>query len=327
MLRVRRTLPLCLVRARGRRERRGGRDDRDSAHRSRISRPGRQPASRRRSRARRRRLVHRAGLGRARLARSEDRSDAARAPRRRLGASRRHRRPGRGAVDHRRRAERDRPGRSEDAARPQLPAARVRGLRQPEHRRLRQARRALVHRAERDLRAARPEGREGAGVPCAERNRPLRHHRHACRRRLLRLARGQLPRPGGRRALHRSRPQSADARPGRATRVVGLEGADLGERVERRQGRDVRARHRTLARVAPPRRDADAVRGLRRRPGRRLAERLRRERPRPLRPRTQKFTRVVLPSSPANVRQILGRPGEVWGAESGVDKLVVVRTR
>ena len=28
----------------------------------------------------------------------------------------------------------------------------------------------------------------------------------------------------------------------------------------------------------------------------------------------------------ANVRQLLGRPGEVWGAESGVDKLVVVRT-
>jgi virginiamycin B lyase len=44
-------------------------------------------------------------------------------------------------------------------------------------------------------------------------------------------------------------------------------------------------------------------------------------------PTTQKFTRLVLRSSPANVRQILGRPGEVWGAESGVDKLVVVRTR
>ena len=44
-------------------------------------------------------------------------------------------------------------------------------------------------------------------------------------------------------------------------------------------------------------------------------------------PRTAKFTRIVLPSSPANVRQILGRRGEVWGAESGVDKLVVVRTR
>jgi virginiamycin B lyase len=44
-------------------------------------------------------------------------------------------------------------------------------------------------------------------------------------------------------------------------------------------------------------------------------------------PATERFTRVGLPSSPANVRQILGRAGEVWGAESGVDKLVVVRTR
>jgi virginiamycin B lyase len=43
-------------------------------------------------------------------------------------------------------------------------------------------------------------------------------------------------------------------------------------------------------------------------------------------PDTKRFTRVRLPSSPANVRQILGRRGEVWGAESGVDKLVVVRT-
>jgi virginiamycin B lyase len=43
-------------------------------------------------------------------------------------------------------------------------------------------------------------------------------------------------------------------------------------------------------------------------------------------PSTERFTVVPLPSSPANVRQLLGRPGEVWGAESGVDKLVVVRT-
>ena len=28
----------------------------------------------------------------------------------------------------------------------------------------------------------------------------------------------------------------------------------------------------------------------------------------------------------ANVRQLLGRPGEVWGAMSGLDKLVVART-
>jgi virginiamycin B lyase len=43
-------------------------------------------------------------------------------------------------------------------------------------------------------------------------------------------------------------------------------------------------------------------------------------------PSSEGFTVVVLPSSPAKVRQLLGRPGEVWGAESGVDKLVVIRT-
>jgi virginiamycin B lyase len=43
-------------------------------------------------------------------------------------------------------------------------------------------------------------------------------------------------------------------------------------------------------------------------------------------PSQETFEVHVLPSSPANVRQMLGRPGEVWGAESGVDQLVVVRT-
>jgi virginiamycin B lyase len=33
------------------------------------------------------------------------------------------------------------------------------------------------------------------------------------------------------------------------------------------------------------------------------------------------------PQPNANVRQMLGRPGEVWGAMSGQDKLVVARTR
>jgi virginiamycin B lyase len=42
-------------------------------------------------------------------------------------------------------------------------------------------------------------------------------------------------------------------------------------------------------------------------------------------PSSEAFEVIRLPSSPANVRQILGRPGEVWGAESGVDKLVVLR--
>jgi virginiamycin B lyase len=44
-------------------------------------------------------------------------------------------------------------------------------------------------------------------------------------------------------------------------------------------------------------------------------------------PRTQRFTQVRLPTAGAEVRQLLGRRGELWGAESGVDKLVVVRTR
>jgi virginiamycin B lyase len=42
-------------------------------------------------------------------------------------------------------------------------------------------------------------------------------------------------------------------------------------------------------------------------------------------PITETFEVFILPSAPANVRQILGRPGEIWGAESGVDKLVVIR--
>jgi virginiamycin B lyase len=41
-------------------------------------------------------------------------------------------------------------------------------------------------------------------------------------------------------------------------------------------------------------------------------------------PRTARFTRVRLRSG-ADVRQLLGRPGELWGAESGTDRLVVVR--
>ncbi|MBI3943462.1 MAG: lyase [Chloroflexi bacterium] len=43
-------------------------------------------------------------------------------------------------------------------------------------------------------------------------------------------------------------------------------------------------------------------------------------------PQQEKFDTFSLPSPSASVRQILGRSGEIWGAESGVDKLVVIRT-
>ncbi len=41
-------------------------------------------------------------------------------------------------------------------------------------------------------------------------------------------------------------------------------------------------------------------------------------------PATERFESIELPSADAAVRQLLGRPGELWGAESAVDKLVVV---
>ncbi len=41
-------------------------------------------------------------------------------------------------------------------------------------------------------------------------------------------------------------------------------------------------------------------------------------------PATEAFDAIALPSTGASVRQLLGRPGELWGAESSVDKLVLV---
>jgi virginiamycin B lyase len=42
-------------------------------------------------------------------------------------------------------------------------------------------------------------------------------------------------------------------------------------------------------------------------------------------PAGETFDVFTLPSPGAAVRQLLGRPGELWGAESGVDRLVVLR--
>ncbi len=44
-------------------------------------------------------------------------------------------------------------------------------------------------------------------------------------------------------------------------------------------------------------------------------------------PESGSFRTFALPSEGARIRQLLGRKGEVWGAESGVDKLVVIRFR
>ena len=42
-------------------------------------------------------------------------------------------------------------------------------------------------------------------------------------------------------------------------------------------------------------------------------------------PESETFTSFPLESQPAEVRQLLGRTGEVWGAESAADQLVVIR--
>jgi len=44
-------------------------------------------------------------------------------------------------------------------------------------------------------------------------------------------------------------------------------------------------------------------------------------------PTSETFTPYPLPHQPGEVRQILGRSGEVWGAESAADHLVLIRTR
>jgi virginiamycin B lyase len=42
-------------------------------------------------------------------------------------------------------------------------------------------------------------------------------------------------------------------------------------------------------------------------------------------PDTETFDTFALPAAPSDVRQILGRTGEIWGAESANDSLVVIR--
>ncbi len=42
-------------------------------------------------------------------------------------------------------------------------------------------------------------------------------------------------------------------------------------------------------------------------------------------PATEAFDTFPLPATPGNVRQILGRPGEIWGAQSADDSLVAIR--
>lgn len=44
-------------------------------------------------------------------------------------------------------------------------------------------------------------------------------------------------------------------------------------------------------------------------------------------PATEEFNVYPLPHDPGEVRQILGRPGEIWGGESAADQLTLIRAR
>jgi streptogramin lyase len=43
-------------------------------------------------------------------------------------------------------------------------------------------------------------------------------------------------------------------------------------------------------------------------------------------PTNEAFTEIKIPTPGANVRQINGMPGEIWGAESGTDKIISIKT-
>ena len=199
------------------------------------------------------------------------------------------------------------------------------GWRQPQYGDLRPRRRALVHRAGGDLRPARPEtGDDGASST----------------RRAGRGPYGITATPAATSTTRRSRAATSAAIDRRDRR------GDVDRAADARQGaRRVWSDSRGRIWVSewnagqvgvydpatgawrewqlPGRRPA-GLRGVRRRAGHRLAERLRRQRDRALRSRRPRRSTRPLPSAGAGVRQLLGRPGEVWGAESATDKLIVV---
>ena len=127
--------------------------------------------------------------GAARHPRSEDRQDHGDSARAGCGAAWRHHRARPRRLDHRRRTERHRACRSGQQGGDAVSAAEGLRRRQSQHRHLRPQGHSLVHRAERRLWPCRSGDRQGRRLQGAEGRRALRHHHHAERRCLVRLAR------------------------------------------------------------------------------------------------------------------------------------------
>ena len=228
------------------------------------------------------------------------------------------------AVGHRRRPQRDRAGRPGDARGEALPAPGLERLREPQHGHVRPARPPLVHRPERHLRPPRPAQRRAARLPRARAaagpygiaTTPRGDVWYAS------LAGSHIARIDLDTGKATVAP-AADAGPGRAAGLVRLARAALGERVERRAGRALRPATGRWREWRLPG-AAAALRRLRRRPRHRLADRLRRRARSCASTRRRSASRASALRASANVRQLLGRPGEVWGAESGADRIVSV---
>ncbi len=235
-----------------------------------------------------------------------------------IGAARGHPGPGRGCLAHRQRPERDRARGPERPRGEGLEAAAGYRLRQPEHRRLRQGRNPLVHGPERLLWSARSKDRRDQGLEGSARPGPIRHHGNSRGRRLLRLARRQPHRPDRQDDRRSDRDRAADAGPGRPPGVVGLEGPHLGARSGMPVSSGSTIRRRTpgangncpATGPRPTRSTSTSATSSGSRTGART-------RSSPSIPRRRQFKSYPKSEADANVRQILGRPGEVWLPESG----------
>ena len=112
----------------------------------------------------------------------------------------------------------------------------------------------------------------------------------------------------------------------RAQSLERLDRRALGDGMVLGEARAIRTEHEHLDRVQDAGGELAAVCDLRRRKRRRVDHRLRFERLVRFDPKAERFRSFPYPSDGAEVRQLLGRPGEVWGAESGTDKLVLLTT-
>lgn len=229
-------------------------------------------------------------------------------------------------MDHGWGAQRHRPGRSEEPRSLHVPPP-PSGVRQPEYRGVRRGGDPVVHGPERRLRQRGSPDGEGTGLRRAARDGPIRDGGGARRDCVARIAGGQLHRPhqpSRRRTGRGGRPDAGRRRPADLERFPRL---PMGHRVGRGNARSVRPFSRSWSEWRLPgenpqpyavyvdERDVVWITDF----GANALVRFT--------PRTERFRAFPFPSRGAEVRQLLGRSGEVWGAESGTDKLVVLRTR